>query len=496
MSLIHGIRSWSSRFRLSSASRPRSVALRLEQLEDRLVPSASGPSVALPSSAPGPLDGGPTGPYTPAQIRQAYRFNQISFNNGTVAGDGSGQTIAIIVAYKDANIGSDLHTFDTTYGLPDPVLTIAPQTIAGKPPAVDTTGRWELETALDVEWAHAIAPGANILLVEANTDSEANLFSAAQYAASQPGVSVVSMSFGLPEAPADPTFDSVFSTPAGHAGVTFVAASGDQGQLTYPASSPNVLAVGGTSLTLDSAGNYVSETAWSNSGGGLSVNEREPAYQMAVQSTGKRSTPDVAYNAAPGSGYRVYDSFNSQNPWQLVNGTSAGAPQWAALIAIADQGRALQGMGTLDGATQTLPMLYAMPSTAFHDITVGSNPGNVAGPGYDMVTGLGSPYADRVVASLAQEPVAPLPLGSQGNNPPPASPPPATPTAPPNPFDEVAQDALLVLRGLESNNLSMVLAGLQDFESVLQQARAPLQQQLQQAFLLDFLMDLLGSTAR
>jgi subtilase family serine protease len=476
---------------LPSARRPSSISLRLEQLEDRLVPSGSG---AVPTGQAGvlssPLVGGPTGPYTPAQIRQAYGFNQVSFNNGSIQGDGSGQTIAIIVAFKDATITSDLHTFDTTYGLPDPRLTIAPQAIGGKPPAVDPSGRWELETALDVEWAHAIAPGANILLVEANTDSEANLFSAVQYAANQPGVSVVSMSFGLPEVPSDSSFDAVFTTPAGHAGVTFVAASGDQGQLTYPSSSPNVVAVGGTSLTLDNSGNYQSETAWSNSGGGVSVNEHEPAYQMAVQSTGKRSTPDVAYNAAPGTGYRVYDSFDSQNPWQLVNGTSAGAPQWAALIAIADQGRALQGLGTLDGATQTLPMLYNMPSTAFHDITAGRNSSHVAGPGYDMVTGLGSPYADRVVASLAQEPVSPQPLGSQTTNPSSSSA--QTPTSPPNPFDEVAQDALFVLKGLQTNNLSLVLMGLQDVESVLQQAHAPLQQQLQQAFVFDFFMDVLA----
>jgi subtilase family serine protease len=433
------------------------------------------------------------GPYTPAQIRQAYGFDQISFKSGTVPGDGSGQTIAIIVAFDDPAVRGDLHTFDSTYGLPDPVLTIAPQTIAGKPPAADFTGRWELETALDVEWAHAIAPRANILLVEANTDSEADLFSAVRYAANQPGVSVVSMSFGLSEAPSDPSFDSTFTTPAGHAGVTFVAASGDQGQLTYPSASPNVLAVGGTSLTLDGSGNYVSETAWGNSGGGLSINEREPAYQMAVQGTGRRSTPDVAYNAAPGTGYRVYDSFDGQNPWQLVNGTSAGAPQWAALIAIADQGRALQGLGTLDGATETLPMLYSMPNTAFHDVTAGGNPGHVAGPGYDMVTGLGSPHADRVVAALAQELVAPEPLGSQTNNPQPTNPQPAgTPTPPPNPFDEVARDALFVLKGLETNNISLVLMGIQDFESVLQTARPPLQQQLQQMFVFDFYMDLLS----
>jgi hypothetical protein len=136
-----------------------------------------------------------------------------------------------------------------------------------------------------------------------------------------------------------------------------------------------------------------------------------------------------------------------------------------------------------------------MPSTAFHDITVGSISSYVAGPGYDLVTGLGSPYADRVVASLAQEPVTPEPLGSQTNNPQPTNPRPAsaqTPPPPPNPFDEVARDALLVLRGLETNNFSLALTGIQDAESVLQQARAPLQQQLQQAFLLDFFMDLLS----
>jgi subtilase family serine protease len=490
MSCFHGMRFCSSRFNRASSPRSRSVALLLERLEDRVVPTASGAGESIlgqPGGSVSPLTGGPNGSYTPAQIRQAYGFNQISFANRAVQGDGSGQTIAIVVAFQDANIGSDLHTFDSTYGLRDPVLTVAPLSLNGKPPAVDSSGQWELETALDVEWAHAMAPGANILLVEANTASEANLFSAVQYAANQPGVSVVSLSFGQPEASSDTSFDSVFTTPAGHAGVTFVAASGDHDQPTYPAASPNVVAVGGTSLTLDSSGNYVSETAWSDSGGGESVYEPEPAYQLGVQNTGKRSTPDVAYNAAPGNGYSVYDSFNSQAPWQTVNGTSAGAPQWAALIAIADQGRALQGLGTLDGATQTLPLLYSMPSTAFHDVISASN------PGYNTMTGLGSPYADRVVAALAQGPINSQPQGSQISGQQPANPPPSatqTPTAPPNPFDEAAADALFVVNGLESNNLSLVLFGIQDFESVLHQAPSSLQQPLQQAFVYDFFLDL------
>jgi subtilase family serine protease len=450
-----------------------------------------------------------TGPYTPAQIRQAYGFNSITFNNGTVTGDGSGQTIAIIDAYDDPNIGNDLHAFDARYGLPDPTLTVAKETVNGRSTATDPSGGWELEESLDVEWAHAMAPGANILLVEANDPSEANLFSAVQWAASQPGVPIVSMSFGLSEIPSETSFDSLFTTPAGHEGVTFVAASGDQGTISYPAASPNVLAVGGTSLTLDGSGNYLSETAWNGSGGGISAYESEPAYQKSVQSTGQRSSPDVAYDASPGIGYLVYDSFDTPSPWLSVGGTSAGAPQWAALVAIANQGRTLQGLGTLDGASQTLPMLYSVSSSAFHDVTSGGNVGFSAGPGYDMVTGLGSPYADRVVAALAQEPLnsvahsAPSSsqqasgsktIGSQSSGSQSSgaqSPPSQQPVASSSPAQEVAADALFVVQGLESDNLSLVLLGLQNYEAVFWNSSAAIQPQLEQAFIGDFLSDLL-----
>jgi hypothetical protein len=231
-----------------------------------------------------------------------------------------------------------------------------------------------------------------------------------------------------------------------------------------------------------------------------------------VQSSGLRTSPDVSYDASPSTGYYVYDSFgNSQNSWVMVGGTSAAAPQWAALLAIANQGRALEGLGTLDGPSQTLPKLYAMPSSDFHDTTSGSNVGASATPGYDQVTGLGSPYADRVVAALTQEPLhllspsvslqdsstqgsASAPTGSQSpvpQPPSPSQPPPAQqPVTAPSPTDEVAADALLVAEGLASDDLSLILLGLANFESLFWSSSAAIQPQLQFEFIDQLVNDL------
>jgi hypothetical protein len=154
-------------------------------------------------------------------------------------------------------------------------------------------------------------------------------------------------------------------------------------------------------LTTDTTGVYKSETGWSGSGGGISSYENQPSYQKGVipQSSTARTVPDVAYNASSASLYAVYDT-SGYGGWIQVYGTSAGAPQWGALVAIANQGRALKGEGTLDGATQTLPAIYQMPSNNFHDITTGKNGAYSAGPGYDLVTGRGTPIANLVVNSL------------------------------------------------------------------------------------------------
>ncbi len=365
---------------------------------------------AAPAGAAGPVG------FTPTQIRQAYGFNQILFN-GTIQGDGTGQTIAIVDAYDDPNIATDLATFDSTLHIPaPPSFTRVSQTGSTTSyPVTDPKGKgtnnWEVEEALDVEWSHALAPGASIVLVEANDNVYSNLINtAAKYAAGLSGVSVVSMSFGSGELSSETTSnDPNLMTPNGHAGVTFVASTGDGGSPgEYPAFSPNVLAVGGTSLTLNGSNKITAETGWSGSGGGVSTMEKQPAFQNAVDSqagngTTWRTIPDVSFDADPGTGVAICDSYNNSPsaPWVRIGGTSVSAPCWAALIADADQGRALAGLPLLDGPSRTLPAIYGLPyTTDFNDIIGGSNGAFTAKAGYDLVTGLGSPVANMVAAGL------------------------------------------------------------------------------------------------
>jgi subtilase family serine protease len=347
--------------------------------------------------------------YAPNQILHAYGFDKLPY-------DGTGQTIAIVNAYDNPNVASDLAAFDQAFGLLDPVLTIAqPQ---GKPNA-DLL--WGLETDVDVELAHAVAPGANILLVEAKSAFANDLLAAVDYARQQPGVVAVSMSWGGPEFFFENLYDSHFTTPSGHiggsslpGGITFVAASGDSGgNVLWPAVSPNVLSIGGTTLSLDDSNNIANEVGWSQSGGGVSKMEAQPDFQLPFQGRGMRTTPDFSYNADVSSAYYVYDSYGF-NGLVGAYGTSAGAPQWAGLIALADQALALQNIGSFDGATQTIPALYNLAvvsyGTYYNDIVDGYN-GFEAGPGYDLVTGIGTPIADQVVQGLANG-IAPPPAPS------------------------------------------------------------------------------------
>jgi subtilase family serine protease len=163
----------------------------------------------------------PGGGYPPDWISHAYGFNLTSF--GSTAADGTGQTIAIIDAYNEPTITSDLAYFDSYFGLPNPSLQIVNQTGGTSLPPADAN--WGQEIALDVEWAHAMAPGADILLVEASSAAPANLLAAVAYAASQPGVSVISMSWGGAEFGGENFYDSTFTTPNGHTGVTFLAST-------------------------------------------------------------------------------------------------------------------------------------------------------------------------------------------------------------------------------------------------------------------------------
>ena len=356
--------------------------------------------------------------YTPTQIAHAYGFDQISYSNGAVAGNGAGQTIAIVDAFNDPSINADLKVFDQQFGLSNASLKIVNQSGGSNLPGTDPG--WAGEISLDVEWAHAMAQGANILLVEANSASIDDLLAAVNYARNAAGVSVVSMSWGGSEfvnysggeSESQLALDNTFTTPANHASVTFIASAGDSGfsdGVQWPASSPNVVAVGGTSLTTsDSSGAYAGEGAWrgfqEGTSGGFSQYETEPAYQQTAQQSGARSTPDVGYNADPNTGFAVYDSIAYQGVvgWQEVGGTSAGAPQWAALVAIADQGRAISGLSTLDGVSQTLPALYSVysaPATAGYT-TYTSYFNDIGDDGYGYTTGLGSLKAAAVDALL------------------------------------------------------------------------------------------------
>lgn len=404
--------------------------------------------IAAPSGAvPGgvaPADANGVPPFYPSQVQQAYGLNLLQAGGG---GSGAGQTVAIIDAYNYPNALATFNAFNSTFGLPlfnqgggGPTFTQLNESGGATLPGTDPAGagaasNWEYEEALDVEWVHSIAPLANIILYEAaNPDSDGlpHLENAITTAKNNPAVSVVSMSWGGPEQVGQNSLDSLFTTPASRLalkkGVTFVAATGDSAVPgDYPAYSPNVVAVGGTSLALNSANGYSSETTWANSSGaggsGPSVFEPKPAYQTKygalnggiLSASLSRATPDVSMVADPATGVYVYDSFNGAaftsdpNSWFFeFGGTSLSAQCWAGLIADADGIRSLAGDGTLDGPSQALPALYGLPSADFNDITTGSN-GYAAGPGYDLATGIGTPVANLLVPDLANYQAVPEP---------------------------------------------------------------------------------------
>jgi len=382
----------------------------VDGLEDRCLLAGSG----LPSGL------------SPTQLKMAYGINAVSFvaNGSPFPGDGSGQTIAIVDAYHDPFILSDLKKFDATYGLPDPVFT--EYNLAG----VDNINDgWATETALDVEWSHAVAPGAKIVLVEAVNDTIPALLAAIDFARNVPGVSEVSMSFGYPEnlAPGFQSYDPIFTTPAGHTGITFIASSGDSGTTgqfggpSWPAASSHVVAVGGTTLVVNGPKGHLSESIWNGSGGGLSSVVPEPAYQYAIQTTGKRSIPDVALVADPSTGVAVYTTIPSigQGGFEVVGGTSLSAPAWAGILAIVNEGRALNSLPSLDGPSQTLPALYALPASDFNGVAVfgpGLGLNSTVGPrtlsNTVITTGLGTP-----TGSLVNDLVIPPPQRPGGTPP-------------------------------------------------------------------------------
>jgi subtilase family serine protease len=341
----------------------------------------------------------PTG-ISPSRIRGAYGFSAIS-------NQGSGQTIGIVDAYDDPNIAADLSHFNSTYGLATCTTSngcFKKVYASGTKPVTDAG--WALEIALDVEWAHVIAPKAKIVLVEASSNSLTALLHAVDVAVQQ-GASVVSMSWGGSEFSIEKGYDSHFAIN----NVTFIVSSGDSGfGAQWPAASPGVVAVGGTKLSVSSTGGYISESAWSGSGGGLSRYESEPSYQSSFpiprDSTGKRAVPDVAYDAAPSTGVPVYDTvtYQGEKGWFQLGGTSASAPQWAGLFAIANSMRRASGKANLSHTNNALYAIAKSTYSDYHDIHSGTN--GTCGSlcisviGYDTVTGIGSPRGSVLIPAL------------------------------------------------------------------------------------------------
>jgi subtilase family serine protease len=330
---------------------------------------------------------------SPTQFRKAYGISSVTQT-------GAGITIAIVDACGNPGAQKDLNKYDTTFGLPATTIKVVkPQGTT----CLDPNG-WGVETDLDLQMAHAVAPGAKIVLEAAKSASFANLLAAAKDAYTKQGATVVSMSFGGGEFSGETgaSADGVFS--AGNTkGVSFTASSGDSGcGAQYPAASPFVTSVGGTSLTILSNGTYVSETAWSGSGGGTSTFESRPSYQNGFNGSGQRGIPDVAMVADPNTGVSMFDK--QVGGFIVVGGTSVAAPLWAGELALTNSGRS----GTMHNADKEL---YNVASNAtkyandYHDVTTGSAGGIcTAGTGYDLVTGLGSPVSNTLVPDLIAAP--------------------------------------------------------------------------------------------
>jgi kumamolisin len=367
----------------------------------------------LAASAPVP------GAYTPGNIVTAYNLQPL-YNQGR---NGSGQTIGVIGC--DAYNPSDIQQFDALFGLPQRTINAFP--VDGGADGSDP------ETTLDLEWSGAIAPGAAIAFYGFPSDPISGgcpffgFFDAVSRVVSDDVAGVVSISLGACESMYNDAgilqaLENEFSA-ASLAGQSVLAASGDAGAYcdtpggtlapSYPASSAYVTAVGGTTLFLNADSSYEAESAWGGSsecngspcgsGGGISRSIPEPSWQTsdAVNSNGRRGVPDVALDADPATGYVIYFSALG-GPVGGVGGTSVATPEWAGIVALADQG-AGRRLGLLGPLLYGSTVLRARSSTSppYHDVTTGNNLTYSAAPGWDFTTGWGSPNAARLVSLIS-----------------------------------------------------------------------------------------------
>lgn len=390
--------------------------------------------------------------YDPQQIRNAYQIAPL-----IKAGiNGRNRTIVIIDAFRNPYAWSDIQIFDQTFGLPDPIFNqIAPQ---GAPTFdindADQVG-WTVESDLDIQWSHAIAPKANIILIDAKSDQDVDIYNATKWAVDHNIGDVISQSFGEAESCVDPNLEAkqhALFAKAVAKGITLFASAGDDGSAqlncdgtTYiksassPANDPLVTAVGGTNLNADlKTGAYISETAWNDAfsgcgpdasygcgGGGFSTIYARPSWQQNVAGTNptRRGIPDVSYNAGVQGGVLTHAgallaslglSPTDATKFFIIGGTSAGSPQWAGLGVLADQ-LAGHRLGNINPTLWQIGKTAGLRDAAYNDITVGSNrfgflddsdmlvtiPGYNARNRWDAATGWGTPKANVIVPLLA-----------------------------------------------------------------------------------------------
>jgi subtilase family serine protease len=409
--------------------------------------------------------------YDPYQMRTAYGIDKLIAAGFT----GKGKTIVIVDAFQSPRIVDQLNVFDSFYGLPglnglgaasDATLgtftQVAPDGLIPFDGGDDNMVGWAEEISLDVLWAHAIAPGANITLVLSQTNDDASMLSATKYAVDHNLGDVISQSFGEDESCVDSNImkaEHALFAQATNKHMTLLASSGDDGvaqatcngdsyhkAASSPATDPLVTAVGGTELhaafyclasrDCDPAANpapgtYQDEITWNEnsigigaSGGGFSVLYKAPYFQtLALKGKKQRGEPDVSYNAAVMHGVLTWLDIPGPNPdgsedlqgWYRFGGTSAGSPQWAAIVAIADQ-KAGKRLGFINQALYLYSISPSKYAALFHDITSGDNsadvydssdteiyiPGFNAVKGWDAATGLGSPKVDALVSFLTK----------------------------------------------------------------------------------------------
>jgi len=386
----------------SNIERPGDIGVRAHTNIELLLPSGG-----FPINGGFPIIGPSTSPApgfvaeTPASLGCVYflvstRVSGCNPLTATVNPAGGSKVIAIVDAFDDPNAATDLAKFSAQFGLP--AANFSKVFASGTKPPQDPTGGWELEESLDIEWAHAIAPSARIILVEAASNSLTNLLAAETKAATlvaAAGGGEVSNSWGGGEFSGETSLDSHFI----QSGVVFFASTGDFPGTAWPSVAPNVVAAGGTTISRNpSTLAFITERPWAETGGGRSLFESIPTYQTSIASIvgSSRGVPDVSFDADPDTGVWVFDSTPVEGStagccgvkgWWIVGGTSVSSP---ALAGVANSA----GHFATSSENELTTIYSNLGNTAdFHDIAVdycGPFAGFTSKTGWDFCTGVGS----------------------------------------------------------------------------------------------------------